>query len=319
MAAEPRRAPQGAAAETRRAGLLALQAREARASFGRLFASPVGNLLTVIVIGVALALPAGLQLLVANARQLSGAWEGAARLSVFTEPGTQAQAVERLARELRRRDDVAEVSLISSEQALAEFRELSGFGAALDLLEENPLPAVLVVRPSRAEPARLEALRAELAELPDVDLVQLDAQWLRRLDAMLDIARRAVLLAAGLFALAVAVVVFNTIRLDIQNRRDEIEVVKLIGATDAFIRRPFLWEGMLLGASGGLAAWLLIEAGLLVLAEPVRTLAGLYGAEYALLGPGIAGLGALLGTGAGLGWLGSFAAVTRHLGEIEPR
>jgi cell division transport system permease protein len=135
---------------------------------------------------------------------------------------------------------------------------------------------------------------------------------------MLDIVRRGVLLAAGLFALAVAVVVFNTIRLDIQNRRDEIEVVKLVGATDGFIRGPFLWEGVLLGALGGLGAWLLLEAALFAMAGPVRALAGLYGTEFALIGPGFAGLGVLVGLGAALGWLGSFAAVTRHLGEIEP-
>lgn len=315
--AEPRRA--GADAEAPRASWLAAHRRDALASRAHLLATPVGTLLTVLVIGIALALPASLQLLVENTRALAGAWEGTTRLSVFMRLDAPREASERLATVLGRRAEVAAVELITPEQALAEFKARSGLAAAVDLLDENPLPAVLVVRPAELEPAALEALQAELSASPGVDQVQLDAQWLRRLEAMLEMVRRAVLLAALLFALAVGVVVSNTIRLGIHSRRAEIEVVKLIGATDGFIRRPFLWEGVWLGAAGGLAAWLLIQVALLALAGPVAELAGLYGSDFSLIGPGLKGLGMLLGLGASLGWLGSFAAVTRHLGAIEPR
>jgi cell division transport system permease protein len=322
--ADPRSKPaplhKGAETGAPRASLIDQHRRDARASVQRLLVTPIGSLLTVLVIGIALALPAGLQLLVENARALAGAWEGAVRLSVFMEVGAPPDAARGLADRLGRRSTIEEVRLITPDQALAEFEAVSGFGAALDLLGANPLPAVIVVRPKAdLEPAALEALQAELAALESVDQVQLDAQWLRRLDAMLELVRRAVLLLAALFALAVGVVVANTVRLEIQNRRSEIEVVKLIGATDGFIRRPFLWEGLVLGAAGGLAAWVLLQLALWAMAGPVSTLAGLYGSEFTLLGPGLRGLGGLLGVGAAIGWLGSFAAVTRHLGEIEPR
>jgi cell division transport system permease protein len=186
------------------------------------------------------------------------------------------------------------------------------------MLDENPLPAVVVITPRDGDPARVEALRAELARAEGVEAVELDARWLARLQAMLELSKRAVALLAALFALAVVVIVGNTIRLDIQNRRQEIEVAKLIGATDGWIRRPFLYEGAWYGAAGGLAALALIGIALGLLSGPVAQLAGLYGSERGLVGLDLGSAGAVVLGGALLGWAGSWLAVARHLAEIEP-
>ena len=292
-------------------------AASARDAAARLARTPFAVGLTVLVIGIALALPAGLHLVVTNLRAVAGTWESAARMSVFLEDDA---AASRLADKLSRHAGVSRTELITRAQALAEFKAQSGFGGALEMLEDNPLPAVVVVTPTAAgsTPAAVAALRTELERAPGVELVQLDAQWLERLHAMLELVRRAVVLLAVLFAVAVVVVVGNTIRLDIQNRRQEIEVAKLIGATDAWIRRPFLYEGGWYGVLGGLAALALLGVGLWLMHGPVAQLAGLYGSDRGLVGIELRAALAVLGAGALLGWAGSWLAVARHLGEIEP-
>ena len=292
-------------------------AASARDAAVRIARTPLAVALTVLVIGIALALPAGLHLVVTNLRAVAGTWESAAHISVFLEDDA---AARKLAERIARHDGIAQASLITRAEALAEFKAQSGFGGALEMLEENPLPAVVVVTPAAASstPEAVAALRAELERAPGVELVQLDAQWLERLHAMLELVRRAVVLLAVLFAIAVVVVVGNTIRLDIQNRRQEIEVAKLIGATDAWIRRPFLYEGGWYGVLGGLAALALLGVGLWLMAGPVAQLAGLYGSDRGLVGIDPRAALAVLGAGALLGWAGSWLAVARHLDEIEP-
>jgi len=293
-------------------------AANARESAQRIARTPLATVLTVTVIGIALALPAGLHLAVANLRAAAGAWEGAARISVFMSTAAGDSGAERLATRLRGRADLAGVQVITRAAALEEFKAESGLAAALEMLDENPLPAVVVVTPRVGEPATVEALRAELARADGVDAVELDARWLARLQAMLELSKRAVALLAALFALAVVVIVGNTIRLDIQNRRQEIEVAKLIGATDGWIRRPFLYEGAWYGVAGGLAALALIALALGLLSGPVAQLAGLYGSDHGLVGFDLASAGTVLAGGALLGWAGSWLAVARHLAEIEP-
>ncbi|HEX6927657.1 MAG TPA: permease-like cell division protein FtsX [Gammaproteobacteria bacterium] len=289
-------------------------------TLGRLYRAPLSTLLSVMVIGIALALPAGLHVLVDNTRTISGSIEGAARISVFLGRGVSGNQRDALADVLRRREDIAGVRVITPEQALAEFREMSGFGGAIDALEENPLPPVLVVTPiESATESLLARLAGELEALPETDMVQLDTQWLKRLNGILEIINRGVVVIAGMFALAVIIIVGNTIRLDIQNRRDEIVITKLIGGTNAFIRRPFLYTGFWYGIAGGLMAWLLTGVALVVMEAPVSRLAGLYGSGFALQGLGPDGVLMVLGAGALLGWMGSMIAVGRHLGEIEPK
>lgn len=296
-------------------------ARHLQAMFftlGRLTRTPLSTLMTVVVIGVALALPTGLQVLVNNTRALSGAWEGTARITVFLQQAVDTDQAREIAGQIRGRPDVTDVKLITADAALSEFKAHSGFGGALNALDDNPLPAVLVVQPLNTSAAAAGALADELRRLPQTDVVQLDTQWLKRLNAILDIIHRAAVIVAVLFALAVIVIVGNTIRLDIQNHRQEIEVEKLVGATDAFIRRPFLYSGFWYGVAGGIFALILVVIALALLSDPVSQLAGLYGSNFVL--QGLSGDGALtvLLAGSLLGWLGSWSAVTRHLGEIEP-
>ncbi|HET6726181.1 MAG TPA: permease-like cell division protein FtsX [Gammaproteobacteria bacterium] len=288
------------------------------ASLGRLWRHPVASLFSVAVIGIALALPAGMTVLVNNVRALSGAWNGATRVSVFLKQDVDASAARRLEATVSRQPGVKSVKLITADQALAEFRERSGFGAALDVLDKNPLPSVLVVTPLSVDSSAVESLAKTLRQRAEVDQVQLDTEWLRRLGGIIGIVHRAILIITALFALGVVIIVGNTIRLDIQNRREEIEVSKLIGATDRFIRRPFLYTGLWYGIGGGIAAWILVSLALWQLGGPVAYLAGLYGSGFALQGLSFGGVLLLLVAGGALGWLGSWFAVARHLGEIEP-
>jgi cell division transport system permease protein len=290
-------------------------------SLGRLWQQPFAAMLTILVIGIALALPACLHTLVQNVRVASGGWGQALDISVYMKQSTGLEDTRTLASKLRQRRDVDEVRLIEADDALEEFRKSSGFGAALDALESNPLPHALVVRPdaSFGTPEQVASLTEALRTLPEVDIVQLDTEWVTRFNAMLDVVRRIVLLAAGLFALGILVIVGNTIRLDIENRRDEIEVTKLVGGSNAFVRRPFLYNGVWYGLGGGLIAWLVVTVAVSLLAEPVARIAGLYGSRFELAGLGVLGAGALVAGGIALGWLGSFIAATRELRGIEPK
>ncbi len=290
-------------------------------SLGRLWKQPFATLLTVLVIGIALALPACLHVLVQNVRAASGGWSNALDVSVYMKQSTSLGDTKSVAERIRKRRDVAEVAVVPADDALAEFRKNSGFGEALDALKDNPLPHALIVRPAAEfrDPSHIGTLTEELKALPGVDIVQLDTEWVSRFNAILDVVRRVVFLAAGLFALGILVIVGNTIRLDIENRREEIEVTKLVGGSDAFVRRPFLYNGVWYGLGGGAVAWSIVAIVILVLAEPVRRIAGLYGSGYALHGlDATASLALVLG-GVLLGWLGSFIVSTRELRGIEPR
>ena len=224
-----------------------------------------------------------------------------------------------LAREIASRSDVASVKFVDRATALEDFRAHSGFGSALDALEGNPLPDALVVRPASGAAGDVEGVAAALRKLPETDLVQLDTQWVARLRAMLALSVRIVDLATVLLAIAVAIVIGNTIRLEIQNRSAEIEVTKLVGGTDGFIRRPFLYLGLCYGLAGAVVAYLLIAATLVILGPPVSRLAALYDSQFALSGLSWRETGVLLAGGALLGWAGAGLATARHLRAVEPR
>jgi cell division transport system permease protein len=289
-------------------------------SLGRMTRAPFATLMTIAVITIALALPACLQLLVTNARMATGDWGNALDISVYFKTGVREEKVEQLARAARERPEVAEVLVISADAALKEFTQFSGFGTALEALTENPLPHTLIVRP-RADPStplQVEALKRYLGNWPEVERVQLDTEWVNRFHSMLDLLRRIVLLAGTLLGIGVIVIVGNTIRLDIDNRRTEIEVTKLVGGSDAFVRRPFLYSGFWYGFAGGLLAWGLIGLGVWLLRAPVDRLAELYGSNFHLEGPDLRATLILLGIGTALGWVGSWLATARHLRSIEP-
>jgi cell division transport system permease protein len=294
-------------------------ARVLVATLGKLTREPASALLTAAVVGITLALPAGLHVLVQNVSAVSYSWEGSLQASLFLRDSVGAERGRELAATLKRRPGIAAAGYISREQSLVEFRELSGFGEALDLLADNPLPAVIVVTPQRElSRKRMDALMQELAALPEVEVAKLDQKWLDRLYAILAIVERAVLVIAALLALAVVVTVGNTIRLEIENRREEIVVMKLIGAPDSFIRLPFLYTGLWYGLGGGILAWLLVHGALYILSGPAHRLAGLYGSRYELSGLDAQASLAVLAAGLFLGLLGSAWTVARHLSRYEP-
>jgi cell division transport system permease protein len=305
-------------------GLTSYGARHVQAllgSLGRLARNPFSTLLTLIVIALALVLPLGLELFVTNARLATGGFANAVDLSVYFKTDVPLAKAEQLAKSARERAGIARVELISADAALAEFRAYTGFGAALGVLTTNPLPHVLHVHPAGdAESAEsLEALRRYFAAWPEVDLVQIDAQWVTRFNAILEVLRRLLIIAAAVLGAGVVAVIGNTIRLEILNRRGEIEVTKIVGGSNGFVRRPFLYAGILYGLGGALLAWAIAAGAIEVLAAPVATLARTYGSRYALVGPTAQELGILIAGGVILGWLGAWLSATRHLRSIEPR
>lgn len=290
-------------------------------TLGQFWRAPVATALSVAVIGITLALPAGLYAAIENLQRLVRGWESSGQISLFLKQDVSESDIMRLSDRIRRLPAVARVQYISREAALAEFRALSGFGEALDALDRNPLPPVLVVYPVKAQatPEALQALLLDLKREKAVDLAQLDLDWVRRLHALLDLVRQGIsILSAGL-AVAVLLIIGNTIRLAVLNRRDEIEIIKLIGGTNAFIRRPFLYSGMLQGLLGGVLAWVLVSVGLLILSGPAQRLAQLYGSLFEIDPLGWRATLFLIVSGGVLGWLGSRLAVGRHLRSINPK
>lgn len=289
-------------------------------ALGRLSQHKLATILTTLVIGIALALPACLHLLITNAQTATGNWNRAVDISVYLKMPTSADEARRVADRIRQRRDVAEVELVTADDALKEFRRESGFGATIDALTGNPLPHAVIVHPKGeyATAAHLEELAGDIRALPSVDVVQLDTAWVNRLQAILEAVRRGVVLAAGLLAFGVMAIVGNTIRLDIQNRRAEIEVTKLVGGSDAFVRRPFLYSGVWYGVGGAIIAWLVTAIVVGTLRGPVSRIAGLYGSGFEIHGLGLRPTLLLLASGVVLGWFGSYIAASRHLREIEP-
>lgn len=290
------------------------------ASLGDLSRHPMATLMTTAVIAIALALPTGLYLALNNISGLSAGWDSSTQISLFLHTNANETQAQTLAGRLRLHNEIDQVKLINKEQGLEQFRELSGFGDALKFLDENPLPIVLIIQPvvDPQMPDKITRLTKELEEEKLVELAQLDVQWVKRLYALLEIAHRGIWVIGSLLSLAVLLVIGNTIRLDIQNRRAEIEVAKLIGASNAFIRRPFLYTGLWYGLSGGLLAWLLTAVSLNFIEGPVQKLAVLYHSTFQLSGLESSNILVLIGISCGLGLLGSWLAVGRHLSEIEP-
>jgi cell division transport system permease protein len=299
---------------------LARHAQTLLGSLGRIAQHPLATAMTMAVIAVALALPLFLNVLLENTRSVTANWNQAFELSVYLHKKVGTDRAEALAKQLRVRSDVAQVRVITADQAFAEFRQDSGFGKALDALDGNPLPNTLVVTPSLAAstPEGTQALKAGIASLADVDSVQLDTEWVQRLNAMLEVLKRVVWITAGLLGVSVVLVVGNTIRLDILNRRAEIEVMKLVGATDRFARRPFLYSGVWYGLGGGVLAVIVVAVAVAVLAKPLDHLATLYGSQFRLTGLRFVEGVRILGLSVGLGWLGSWIAATRHIRAVEP-
>ncbi|RME35505.1 MAG: ABC transporter permease [Gammaproteobacteria bacterium] len=289
-------------------------------SLGQLVRAPLSTLITSAVIGITLCLPAALYFALEDlSRALSGL-DREQSVSLYLRREVTLEQARALAGHLQTQPGVGSVSLIDADTALEQFRRQSGYDQALALLEENPLPHVLVVTPlQRLDPSGIEALQKRLAGLPEVELAQYDLLWIQRLDAILAVARRATTLVSALLAIAVLVIVGNTIRVAIDQRRDEIVIGKLFGATDAFMRRPFLYAGAGYGLFAGVIACILLGLGELLLQGPVTRVSGLYQSGFRLgwIDPG--NLLSLLLSGLLLGLIGAWFTVVRRLREIEPQ
>ncbi len=297
--------------------LHAQNCRQALADMGK---QPLASGLTVAVIGIALALPATLNVLVQNGRNLAGGWETVRDFSIYLVVGQELNVATSLADELEAMELIESTRVETADGALEQFRLSSGLDNVIDTLDENPLPHSVIVRPlETADPDALATLAESLTERPAIDLVKVDTQWVQRLNAILDFLRRAMMIATAMLVLAVIIIIGNTIRLDIQSRSHEIEILKLLGASDGFVRRPFLYLGLWYGLLGGLFALLLLVVGGWILAEPLQRLIGLYESQLELLGTDQATALTLLGGGILAGWGGAWSAVSRHLNAIQPR
>lgn len=283
-------------------------------SLGRVANRPFATLMTIGVMAVALALPLGLGVGLANLERLSGSVQESREVGLFLNAEVGAAQAATLADELRTRADVAKVTIKTPAQGLEEFRQMSELAGALALLGDNPLPSVLLVTPRDDGAALAEAMRHE----PRVELVQHDAAWRRRLSAWLAFGTQFTWVLAGLFGLGVLLVVGNTVRLEIGNRRDEIAVLQQLGATDGFIRRPFIYLGAWYGLGAGAIALGLLAIAAALLQPTLSALVASYGSEFAWRGPGVRGLAAVLALATVLGWLGAWLACGHHLRQTRP-
>lgn len=283
-----------------------------RLALRRLVATPVNTLLSLLAIGIALALPAGGQMLLANALQLARNAAPAPQISLYLDLGADRRAVQDVEARLKAHPSVKSARLIAREETLARMKASEGLGDVIEALPKNPFPDAFVITPADDAPQAMEQLAAELRKLPKIEHVQLDSDWVRRLDALLRIGRTGVLLLMLLLGAGLVAVTFNTIRLQVLSGRAEIEVSRLLGATDAFIRRPFQYHGALLGLLGGLVAWLLVAGTTLWLAAPVAEVASLYRSGFVLQPLSATDSLALLAGAAALGWLGASLSVRQH-------
>lgn len=283
-------------------------------SLGRFFQRPFATLLTVGVMAFAMALPLGLGLSLANLERLSGSVRESREIGAFLKPGISPAQAGELAAELRRRPDVAGIVVRTPEEGLAEFRLMSDLSTALELLGENPLPSVLLLQPVDDGARLAEALRGRA----EIEVVQHDAVWRERLKAWMDFATQLLWVIGGLLGLGVILVVGNTVRLDIGARRDEIAVMQQLGATDGFIRRPFIYLGAWYGLVAGAVALALVMLAGLLLQPTLASLIASYGSRLQLLGPGWQGVLAVLAAATAFGWFGAWLASGHHLRQTRP-
>ncbi|WP_306523633.1 permease-like cell division protein FtsX [Rheinheimera sp.] len=292
--------------------------RQAVTSLGELWRSPLWALITVAVLGISMTLPTTLHLLVKNVQQVSRSYDQSFEISLFLKNDASATDIATLVTLLQGDNQVAKVRLIDKAAAMAEFKQQSGFGEALAFLDQNPLPDVLLVTPKLNQPAAAEALMHKLEKERFVELAKLDISWLERLAALMNLMQQAVYTIAVLLLSAALLVIGNTIRLSIMDKKAEIEVMKLVGATDAFIQRPFLYTGIWLGVFGGFLAFVVVELMLWWLQGAIATVTQLYQSDFVLRSLSLHEFAYLMLIAVSLGLVGSYIAVRSHIKAIEP-
>jgi len=288
-------------------------------SLGKIYKTPTTTIMTVAVIGITLSLPGGFYLFLKNIDAVSGDFRSSSQIALYLDIELGEKKARALERQVADMPEVAKTEFVSKQKSLEKFRQTSGFGKSIDTLSSNPLPHTIIVEPaSSADTFAVKNLLNLLQTLPGVEIAKLDTEWLERLYTILEIAKRSVAIITILFGFAVLLIIGNTIRLDIQNRYQEIIVTKLIGATNAFIRRPFLYGGLWYGLLGGLISWLIVEIGYLAISGPLERLNLLYQADLVLITFTFQDFIILISSSTLLGLTGSWIAVARHLNQIEP-
>jgi cell division transport system permease protein len=290
-------------------------------SLGRLSRTPFTSVMTILVLAVAISLAGCFYIIVANIQQLTGNLQASNQMSLFLKEHVTESAAQKLAEQLKQNANIESIKFINKTQAMNEFKANSGFGEALNALESNPLPHVIQVLPKHVLDSReaLDQLMAEIKQIPQVELVQVDMQWVERLQAIMFIASRGVMVVSVLLGFAVTFITGNTIRLELQNRQDEVYISKLVGATHAFIQRPFLYTGFWLGFIAGFSAWLIVTVMLLILETPVEKLSALYSGSFELLFLSFGEFILLLMMTSVLAVLGSWIVLHYQLRQIKPQ
>lgn len=289
-------------------------------SLGRLADSPFNSIMTIAVLSIAIALAAGFQLMVDNLEQLTGNLENSTQISLFLKDEVSDARAEKLAESIRQDPAIQQVNIISKEQALTEFKTYSGFGEAVNALKSNPLPVVLQVLPKNTlgDKKQLEELVQHFQQLEQVDLAQMDMLWVERLQSMIAVAKNGLNLLNVMLGFAVLFIAGNTIRLELHSRREEVIIAKLVGATDSFIQRPFLYSGFWMGFISGVIAWFIVTLMMLILRHSVEILSGLYGGGFHLLFFSFTDTIKLILCSSVLGMLGSWAVLHYQLRHTIP-
>ena len=295
--------------------------RQALGSLGELWRAKAASLMTIGVLGLSITLPSTLYVMVKNAENVSSGWEEAAQISLFLKEDVSQGDIDQLLKRIQLWPEIDAINFISASQALDEFKQLSGFGEAIAYLDQNPLPNVILVTPTNrhASPVAARVLLDKLRDEREVDLGKLDIEWLERLHALLNVVKDLVTVVALLLFLAVVLIIGNTIRLNILSKKDEILVMKLVGATDAFIQRPFMYTGFWYGCLGGILAWIAVILLLWWMSSSINTVSQLYQKSFDLTGASISTFLWMLGVSVFLGLAGSLLSVRRHVREIEPK
>jgi len=297
-----------------------LHAHALFSSLGRLVASRFSSAMTIIVLAIAISLAGGFYILVANLQQLAGNLEASNQISLFLKDDISEARATKFAGIIRQNPDIQDVKLITKEQALAEFQSYSGFGEAVKALEKNPLPIVIQVLPKNSfeNEQALEVLLDDFKRSAEVDFAQMDMQWVKRLQSIMEVARCGVILLSLLLGAGVLFITANTIRLELHTRRDEVVIAKLVGATNGFIHRPFLYSGFWIGFFSGVAAWFIVTTIMLILKQPVEKLSRLYDDAFHVLFFGFTETLALLFISSVLGVVGSWIVLHFQLRQLKP-
>jgi len=297
-----------------------LHAHALFSSLGRLVASRFSSAMTIVVLAIAISLSSGFYILVVNLQQLASNLEASNQISLFLKDDISEARANKFANSIRQNPDIQDVKLITKEQALEEFQAYSGFGAAVKALEKNPLPIVIQVLPKNSleDEQALETLLDEFKRSTEVDFAQMDMQWVKRLQSIMEVARCGVTLLSLLLGVGVLFITANTIRLELHNRRDEVVIAKLVGATNGFIHRPFLYTGFWIGFFSGVAAWFIVTTIMLILKQPIERLSTLYDDSFHVLFFGFTETLALLFISSLLGVVGSWIVLHFQLRQLKP-